>query len=45
VSLLGAMSSESVFNNVMHTQQKNTPIEDPDAIMADIAAQFRGKKG
>ena len=45
VALLGALSADSVFNNVLHNQQKNKPIEDPDAIMADIAAQFRGKKG
>jgi hypothetical protein len=45
VALLGAMSGESVFNNIMHTRQKNKPVDDPDAIMADIAAQFRGKKG
>jgi hypothetical protein len=45
VALLGAMSSNSVFNHVIHNTQKNKPIDDPNAIMADIAAQFRGKKG
>jgi len=37
------MSGDSIFNNIMHEKNKNKPIEDPDAIMADIAKQFRGR--